>query len=153
MSLYNMKSFSTVIVYVSRNDAASGKDREWIANKFDRLISLIRCSNYDCRIILFSLVPRGDVDVTKMKQVISELATHWKKQRVECASGCYVVFFKSGQLSTRYFSQGGTHLCSSGTKRLLDDINRNCRIVEDFDKCTFSRGISSYCHCTDGVSE
>ena len=42
-------------------------------------------------------------------------------------------------MSTRYFSQDGIHLCSSGTKRLLDAINRKCRIVEDFDKCTFNR--------------
>ena len=95
VSLCDMKLFSTVIVYVSGNDAASGKGPEWIADKYDRLISLIICSNYDCRIILFSVVPRGDVDVTKMNQVISELATHWKKQRVECASECYVVFFNS----------------------------------------------------------
>ena len=129
-----------VILYISGNDAASGKDPEWMADKYDQLISLIRCSNNDCRIIFCSLVPRGDVDVTKMNQIISEPATHWKKRRVECASECYDVFFKGGQLSTRYFSQDGIHLCSSCTKRLLNVINRKCRIVEDFDKCTFNRG-------------
>ena len=135
-----MKAFSAVILYISGNYAASGKDPEWIADKYDQLIRLIRSNNNDCRIILCSLVPRGDVDVTKMNQIISELATHCKNQRVECTSECYDVFVKGGQLSTRYFSQDGIHLCGSGTKRLLDAINRKCRIVEDFDKCTFNRG-------------
>ena len=100
VSLYDMKAFSAVILYISGNDAASGKDPEWIADKYDQLISLIRCSNNDSRIIFCSLVHRGDVDVTKMNQIISELATHWKNQRAECASECYDIFFKGGQLST-----------------------------------------------------
>ena len=87
-----------------------------------------------------SLVPRGDVDVTKINQIISKPATGWIKQRVVCASECYDVSFNGGQLSTRYLSQDGIHLSRSGTKRLMDVINRICRIVEDFDKCTFSRG-------------
>ena len=77
VSLYDMKAFSAATLYISGNDAASGKDPEWIADKYDQLISLVQCSNNDCRIILCSLVPRGDVDVTKMNQIISELATHW----------------------------------------------------------------------------
>ena len=41
VSLYDMKAFSAVILYISGNYAASGKDPEWIANKCDQLISLV----------------------------------------------------------------------------------------------------------------
>ena len=40
-----------------------------------------------------------------------------------------VRFFNGGELSTRYFHYDGIHLTASGTKRLLDALNRAFQIL------------------------
>ena len=35
VAVYDLKVFSTVILYISRNDAAHGKSPEWMEDKFD----------------------------------------------------------------------------------------------------------------------
>ena len=73
------------------------------------------------------------------QSVHNQAGYQWKNQRVELSSECYV-FFKGEQLTHRYFNQNGIHLSCSGTKRLLDAINRKCHIVADFNTCAFNRG-------------
>ena len=48
------------------------------------------------------------------------------------------MFHKDGRPSTRYFLQDGIHLTASGTKRLLDALNRIFPFVADFDICVFN---------------
>ena len=55
VSVYDMKVFSTVILYISGNDAANKKNPEWIEEKFEELINLIKYSNNDCRVIATNL--------------------------------------------------------------------------------------------------
>ena len=126
VSVYDMKVFSTVILYISGNDAANGKSPEWIKEKFDELINLIKSSNNDCRVILCLLTPRGDVDVRRVNQSITKLANKWNNRSVEVSSERYEVFFKGGQFTDRYFNQDGVHLSCSETKRLLDAMSRKC---------------------------
>ena len=126
VSVYDMKVFSTVILYISGNDAANGKNPEWIEEKFEELINLIKYSNNDCRVILYLLAPRGDVDVTRVNQSITKLANKWNNRSVEVSSECYDVFFKGGQLTHRYFNQ--------------DAMNRKCHLVVDFSTCAFNKG-------------
>ena len=45
VSVYDMNVFSTVVLYIFGNDAANGKSPEWIEEKFDELINLIKFSN------------------------------------------------------------------------------------------------------------
>ena len=90
-----MKAFSTVILYVSWNDAASGKDPEWTVDKYDQLVSLLRCSNNDCRIILCSLVPRGDVDVTKIRSFLNWRLTGKKQINKELSVRLSVMMYPS----------------------------------------------------------
>ena len=104
VSVYDMKVFSIVILYISGNDAANGKSPEWIEEKFDELINLIKSSNNDCRVILCLLAPREDVDVTRVNQSIAKLANEWNNRSVEVSSECYDVFFKGGQLTDIYIS-------------------------------------------------
>ena len=108
-----------------------------IEDKFDELISLIKCNNNACRVVLCTVAPRKDVDVTQLNGCIERLGEHWKNQQVEIASECFNSFFKNGQLATRFYSQDGIHLTSSGVKRLLDAINRQHQIVVDFNNCVF----------------
>ena len=82
---------------------------------------------------------KGDVDVTQLNGCIQRLAEHWKNQQIEIASECHNLFFKDGQLSSRFYGQDGIHLTNSGVKRLLDAINRQFHVVTDFNTCVFGQ--------------
>ena len=90
-----------------------------IEDKYDVLISLVKCNNSACRVILCTVVSRGDVDVTQLNGCIQRLAEHWRNQPVEIASECHKLFFKDSQLSSRFYDQDGIHLTNLGIKRLL----------------------------------
>ena len=137
IKVYDMKAFSTVILHIGGNDTANGTGTRAIEDKYDELIRLIKCNNSACRVILCTVVPRGDVDVRPINDCIQRLGKHWKNQQVEVASECHTFFFADGQLSARFFNQDGIHLTNPGVKRLLDAINRHFTIVADFDTCVF----------------
>ena len=58
---------------------------------------------------------------------------------MEHVTGTHGLFLKDGQYSTRYYHNDGIHLSTSGTKRLLDALNRVLPFVKDFDSCVFNR--------------
>ena len=49
IKVYDMKAFSTVILHIGGNDAANGTGTWAIEDKYDELISLIKCNNSACR--------------------------------------------------------------------------------------------------------
>ena len=137
IKVYDMKAFSTVILHIGGIDTANGTGTRAIEDKYDKLISLIKCNNSPCRVILCTVVPRGDVDVIQIDDCIQRLGKHWKNQQVGVATECHTFFFADGQLSARFFNQDGIHLTNPGVKRLLDAINRHFTIVANFDTCVF----------------
>ena len=138
INLYDLKVFSTIIVYIGGNNVASGDNSSFIEEKYDELISLIKCSNNTCKIILCSVAPRLDADISHLNQIVGKLAKHWSCQNVEHVPNTHDMFLKDGGPSTRYFLQDGIHLTASGTKRLLDALNRVFPFVADFDNCVFN---------------
>ena len=52
ISFYDINAFSTVILYVDGNDAARGKDQQFMEEKYQQLIGLIKSKNSACLIIL-----------------------------------------------------------------------------------------------------
>ena len=137
--LYDLKAFSAVIVYAGGNNVASGETIEFIEEKYDELISLIKCGNSTAVVYLCSVAPRNDADVLSINCCITVLCNHWKSQQVDTLSDCHDFFYKDGHVESRYILQNGIHLSFSGTKRLLDAINRVFPVVDDFDHYTFSR--------------
>ena len=138
INLYDLKVFSTIIIYIGGNNVARGDNPSITEEKYDKLISLIKCSNRSCKIILCSIAPRTDADVSNFNQAVAKLAMHWRCQNVDYVSSTHDMFFKDGKLSTIYFHHDGIHLTASGTKRLLDALNRGFQIVKDFDNCVFT---------------
>ena len=136
---YDLKVFSTVIVYTGGNNVARGDNLRSTEEKYDELISLIKCGNSLCRVILCDVAPRRDMDVQRVNQAIERVATHWNSQKVKHGTGTHGLFLKDGQYSTRYYHNDGIHLSTSGTKRLLDALNRVLPFVKDFDSCVFNR--------------
>ena len=52
--LYDLKAFSAVIIYAGGNNVASSETIEFIEEKYDELISLIKCGNSTTRVYLCS---------------------------------------------------------------------------------------------------
>ena len=46
-TLYNIKSFSSVVLLIGGNDSSSGTDIKLFKEKYDQLVSLIKTSNPD----------------------------------------------------------------------------------------------------------
>lgn len=139
LDVYDLKSFSTIILYVGGNDASNGDDLRQIQEKYDELLSLIKCRNVNCRVLVCSVAPRGDVNVADINRCLSDLVAHWRNQRVELVQDCHDLFFKEGEVCGRYYKDDSIHLSDSGTKRLLDAVNRKLKIIVDFNSCVYSK--------------
>ena len=138
IGLYDLNAFSTVVIYIGGNNVARGDNLSTLEEKYDELISLIKCTNRSCKIVLCNIAPRTDADVNNLNRAIDRLAMHWRCQGVEQVSDIHNMFVKKGVADSRYFHPDGIHLTVSGTKRLLDAINRVFPLVKDFDNCAFN---------------
>ena len=96
--LYDLKAFSAVIVYAGDNNVASGETIEFIEEKYDELISLIKCGNSTARVYLCSVAPRKDAAVLAINRYITGLGNHWKSQQVHTVSDCHDFFYKDGHV-------------------------------------------------------
>ena len=52
-------------------------------DKYDELLGLIKAANKDCFVYPCKVVPRGDVDVTRINASIENFANHWRMQHVK----------------------------------------------------------------------
>ncbi|MCG8095216.1 MAG: hypothetical protein JAZ17_16625, partial [Candidatus Thiodiazotropha endolucinida] len=138
INLYDMTAFRNIIISVGGNDSARRTNSEMFEESYDKLISLIKTSNPESTVYLCKIAPRRDTDVRIINACIDNLALHWQKQDVLCISQTRDFFYGKDRIPTeRYFSKDGLHLTRSGVKRLLDAINTNILIVDNYDHCVF----------------
>ena len=71
-----MYTNSNIIIYIGGNNVARGDNLRSLGEKYDELISLIKCGNSSCRLILCDVAPRRDIDVQRVNQAIERVATH-----------------------------------------------------------------------------
>ena len=76
IELYDLKNFSSLILYIGGNDLTGNTDATTIEEDYDYLLTLIRSGNPSIQIILSTLAPRGDVDVSFVNSIIERLAIH-----------------------------------------------------------------------------
>ncbi|MCG8045342.1 MAG: hypothetical protein N0E48_06700 [Candidatus Thiodiazotropha endolucinida] len=140
LSVFDLKSFAQIIVYIGGNDCSNRVDAHIFEEMYDQLIGLIKSENKDCVIHLSKIAPRGDVDVSVHNTSVQRIADHWARQQVNFIEDSHDLFLGiNGLPSSRYYSRDGIHLSYSGVKRLLDALNRHVNIVKDFTLCTFQR--------------
>ena len=139
ITLYNMKNFQSVVVFIGGNDSSSGTDIKLFEEKYDELVSLIQTSNPNCHLYICSISPRGDTNVKMYNDCISRVASHWGKHKVTLINESSNFFIgKDGMPTDRYYGNDGIHLSNSGIKRLLHAIESHIHLIDDFDKCIFS---------------
>ncbi|MES9882521.1 MAG: SGNH/GDSL hydrolase family protein [Sedimenticola sp.] len=138
LSMYDMKQFSTVIIHCGGNDASNGTDLELFEERYDQLMSVVKCGNPENKVFLCKVAPRGDIDVSRVNESIVTLANHWKSQDVQYISDTHELFYgRDGVPQARFYNHDSIHLSRSGIKRLLDSINRHVAVVQDYDQCVF----------------
>ena len=138
ITLYNMKNFQSVVVFIGGNDSSSGTDIKVFEEKYDELVSLIQTSNPNCHLYICSISPRGDTNVKMYNDCISRVASHWAKHKVTLINESSNFFIgKDGMPTARYYGNDGIHLSNSGIKRLLHAIESHIHLIDDFDKCIF----------------
>ena len=74
ISVYDLKSFSNVIISVGEDDCASRADINSFDDKYNQLIGLIKAANNSCVVYICKVIPRGDVDVSDFNHSIQRLA-------------------------------------------------------------------------------
>ena len=135
IELYDLKNFSSLILYIGGNDLTGNTDATTIEEDYDYLLQLIKSGNPSIQIILSTLAPRGDVDVSFVNSIIERLAIHHGLEVVDSHRAFYD---RHGELIMRFYNQTDSiHPSDSGIKRILGTINGSIEIVHDFRDCVF----------------
>ena len=80
ISVYDLKSFSNVIISVGEDDSSSRADINSFDDKYNQLISLIKAANNSCVVYICKVIPRGDVSA--FNHSIQRIAEQWVTRRV-----------------------------------------------------------------------
>ena len=140
VQIYDLKKFQNIIIYVSGNDASQNIDIEYIEEKYEQLVCLIKNKNSTINIYLCSICPRGDTCVDDINDMI--------KRQSDIHGGTFIDIHKSfynkfNQLKSHFYKpRDNIHLSSSGTRGLLGCINQYIDIVESFKHCAY-HGLST----------
>ena len=135
IKIYDLKIFQNIIIYVSGNDASQNIDIEYIEEKYEQLVCLIKDKNPTINIYLCSICPRGDTCVDDINEVI--------KRQSAIHGGTFIdinktFYNKNNQLKSHFYKpRDNIHLSSSGTRGLLGCINQHIDIVESFKHCAY----------------
>lgn len=139
IALYDMRNFSTAIIYIGGNNVSNGSNIEYVEEKYDQLLQFIKTTNSALNIILCTVSPRKDCLVTELNEIIKSLSEEHGTKLVEMEN----YFCDSvGNPVLRYYGKDKIHLSMSGIRRLLDSIEKsvdNLSLVENFEACVFHR--------------
>ena len=133
-NIFNMNQFSDIIIFVGGNDASSGTDIEYFQELYEQVILNIKKDNESCQIYLCNMSPRRDADTVEVNEAIHSLCQDHNLTMVDINKAFHD---KRGKVIERYYDDDLIHLSTSGTKRLLGEIEEIINIVESFENCTF----------------
>ena len=135
IEVYDLNQFSHAVIYVGGNNASNGTDIKQFESLYTQMLTHIQQKS-ECKIILVNSCPRGDADTNAVNSVIRRLSSKYGTELVDA----YKAFHdKNYKLINKYLSDDLIHLSNSGTRRLLDMINKQLEIVQDFAYCAFER--------------
>lgn len=140
IKVFDLKQFANIIIYIGGNDTANGTDMEYFEEKFDQLLTYIKQKNSSCKVLLVNCCPRQDVDTTTVNYIIYSLSEY---HHMDLIDADHAFHNKYSEVIERYFASDYIHLSQSGLKRLLGTINSKVEIVQNFDKCGYSRSAQS----------
>ena len=126
ISMHNLTSFKNTVLCVGGYVRSSRTETINFEEKYDELLGFIKAANNTCNIYVYKVVPRGNVDVTGINSSIERVANDWRMYQVNIIESTNQLFFDpDGLPCARYFSWDGIHMSQSGTKRVIDAVNRH----------------------------
>ena len=137
IKMFDLKTFSTVIIYIGGNDVASGSDLELYEEKYDKLFRYVKTQNSMCKVTLCNICPRedvGDYEMCQLNDIIPELAREHGHKLVDMYSAFHE---KDGNVCERFYQYDSIHINPSGIKRFMRVLHDTDDIVQDFDRYNF----------------
>ncbi|MCG8033131.1 MAG: SGNH/GDSL hydrolase family protein, partial [Candidatus Thiodiazotropha taylori] len=101
---YDLKNFSSIIVYVGGNDFAGGIDPELFEEKYDQLLSYIKKETSNCNVVLCSICPRKDIDENQNCELNDIIQNLTKDHNCVLADMFNAFHEKDGGVCERFFS-------------------------------------------------
>ena len=121
---YNLESCKTIILHVGGNDADDGKDLETFCDDYISLLETL--VEKDRRIIVSGLLPRKNIDLKPYNDKLKSLC---EVNNIEFANNFDNFLFASGEIPATYFGRDKIHLNVNGTKKLLSNIDKLCKVT------------------------
>ena len=73
IDLYDISQLDSIILYIGGNDINGSKEHSTIAERYDKLVAIIRSRNPNCNVLLSKIAPRGDVNVKMINDIIERV--------------------------------------------------------------------------------
>ena len=138
LTVYDLKNFADVVIYVGGNDISNGSSVEFVESKYDQLLQYIKSANGDIKITICTVCPRRDADVKDLNDILKTLGDEYNAHVVEVED----YFCTDGNPVMRYYGNDQIHLSKSGIRRLLDCIEKSTErisLVDNYESCSYGR--------------
>ena len=120
---FDLEKCKTIILHVGGNDADNGTDPESFCDSYISLLESLAAD--DRRIVVSGLTPRRSVDLEPYNDKLKELCAENDLEYIDNFEGFLLA---SGEIPETYFDNDKTHLNLSGTRKLLSNINKVCKV-------------------------
>ena len=123
LKTYDIESCKTVILLVDGNDADDGDSLETFCDNYIELLESL--ASYDRRLIVSGLLPRKSVDLEPYNDTLRSLCA---ENDTEFIDNYQNFLLASGEIPSSYFWTDKLHLNQHGTRKLVTDIDKTCKI-------------------------
>lgn len=120
---YDIESCKTVILHVGGNDADDGDSLETFCDNYIELLESL--ASDDRRLIVSGLLPRKSVDLEPYNDILRSLCA---ENDTEFIDNYQNFLLASGEIPSSYFWTDKLHLNQHGTRKLVTDIDKTCKI-------------------------
>ena len=121
---YDLENCTTIILHVGGNDADNGIDLDSFQDDYIDLMDSL--ASDDRRLIVSGLLPRETVDLAPYNRQLKLLCD---ENHVDFIDHYDSFLLASGELPTSYYHRDKVHLNVGGTRKLLHNIDRLCKVA------------------------
>ena len=121
---YDIENCTTIILHVGGNDADDSMDLESFQNNYIDLMDSL--ASDDRRLIVSGLLPRASVDLEPYNKQLKLLCD---ENHIDFIDHYDSFLLASGELPATYYHSDKTHLNVAGTRKLLHNVDRRCKVT------------------------
>ena len=121
---YDIENCTTIILHVGGNDADDSMDLESFQDNYIDLMDSL--ASDDRRLIVSGLLPRASVDLEPYNKQLKLLCD---ENHIDFIDHYDSFLLASGELPATYYHSDKTHLNVAGTRKLLHNVDRRCKVT------------------------